>query len=126
MPTVYLGQSTFFMKKLVYFLALVMPIMVAFRVASVPKDSECTCGAPTNVVKTEQTRSSITFDWDDIEDATLYRLTARKVGAKLTNFTSTSSTFKFDNLTSGTYEFTFKTDCNGEFSESIVISDIIF
>jgi hypothetical protein len=115
------------MKKLVYFLALMLPILFfAFRLAPTPKDSECTCGAPTNVVKTEVTRSSITFDWDDVENASLYILTARKAGTKKTNYTASTSTFTFDNLAPGTYEFTFTTDCDGEFSESIVISDVIF
>lgn len=115
------------MKKPFYVLALVMPIMFfAFRLVPTPKDSECNCGAPTNLVKTEVTRSSITFDWDDVENASLYRLTAKKDGAKRANYTSSTSTFTFDNLAPGTYEFTFTTDCNGEFSESIVISDVVF
>lgn len=116
------------MKKPIYFLALVMPIMFfAFRMASTPQDSECTCGAPTNVVKTEVTRSSVTFDWDDVQNANLYLLTAKKIGTKQTaHYTSSASTFTFEILTSGTYEFTFTTDCNGELSQSIVISDVVF
>lgn len=100
----------------------------AFRTASTPEGSECNCGEPANLAKTEVTRSSITFDWDDRESATQYRLTSRKLGAgpKVSNYTTSASTFKFEDLTPGTYEFTFTTDCDGELSESIVISDVVF
>jgi hypothetical protein len=116
------------MKKLLYILVLVMPIVLAFRLSSTTKDSEYTCNPPSKVVKVGYTSNSITYDWDDESGSVLYKLTAQRVeNCQVTRYSTTNTAFTFEKLTPGTYEFTFTTDCGGgNLSQTIVISDVVF
>lgn len=88
----------------------------------------CSCSnAPTNVVETSHSISSVAFAWDAVAGATAYEVwyVRQSDGYTGTPVTVTNPTASFTGLTSGRYVFYFRTVCGNEKSEIIIFEDII-
>lgn len=108
-----------------FFLWLLLP--ATFLHVQQTELSECTCPEVTNVQKTGQTSSSISFSWLAAEGATQYKVWyVRQADGFVGGTTFTSATAHvFTGLTPGAYVFYFQTICGGEASGFIGVEDTI-
>ena len=85
-----------------------------------------TCAAPTNVHKTGSTDTSISYAWDAGNDATSYKVKylRQSDGYQSQEWTATTTSFTFSNLSPGRYTFYFASVCGGEASGFIITDDI--
>lgn len=88
----------------------------------------CSCSnAPTNVVKTSQSISSVAFTWDAVAGATTYEVWYVRQGDGYTSspLTVASTTASFTGLPAGRYVFYGRTVCGNEKSDIIIFEDIL-
>lgn len=104
-------------------LAILLPVKSGF---STPVTTEVTCPAP-NVSITDKTASSVSFAWDAVSGASVYKVYYYRSEDNYTSseFTTGSASISFSNLPAGTYDFYFATNCGGVTSEYIVVEDIL-
>ncbi len=90
-----------------------MPL--AFGFATLPTAHDCTCGTPTNVHKTGSTLTTATFAWDAVSGASGYKVKYVRQSDNYASpeWTTSSLTYTFTNLTAGRYYFYFAADCGG-------------
>lgn len=85
---------------------------------------DISCPAP-NVSITSQSSGSISFAWDAVSGATGYKVWYVRNGSDGSQEYGTSSTsFNFSNLPSGSYDFYFETVCSGG-GGILIVDDIL-
>lgn len=98
-----------------YFHSLVFILVVFFGFSSFT-NTEAPAPIIGNLHVVSQSSNSVTFDWDDCDCAPkIYTVKYVRVSDGYTSpeFQTANSNYTFGNLSSGTYQFFFKVDCNG-------------
>ena len=104
-------------------LVLLIPIVSGF---TNPTVLETSCPGP-HVFVTSQSTGSASFSWNGVSGASGYVVFYIRQSDSYTSpqtYTSNTS-ITYSGLSSGTYNFYFATDCGGEFSEIIIIEDLV-
>ena len=83
------------------------------------------CPAPQNVTKVAEDSSSISFDWNNCCTGQYFQVYYIKDGNQSAVYSTSNSEFNFSNLTEGTYEFYFHSNCGGVLSAPIIVVDDI-
>ncbi len=105
-------------------LLFILFLPIAFATANVPVADD-TCPEP-DVSVSSQTTGAISFTWDAVTNAVGYNVKYVRDGSYSSEvFNTTSTSISFTNLTAGTYDFYFQTDCGGSTSGWIITDDII-
>ncbi len=117
MKTVF-GKS---LTSLLLTLALLLWFSVSFSAEVLPKND---CEAPTNLVKTGQTTSAISFSWNGTGQHVV-KYVRQSDGYTSPDIFVSGTSYTFSDLTAGSYTFYFATDCDGEVSDFIVTEDVI-
>lgn len=102
------------MKKLV-----LLPLLLLVLFAFTPAEYS-TCPAPSNVQKLASGPGSISFDWDD--SAPSYQVWWQKIGGFSSQvFDASASSYHFTGLSAGTYNFYFRSICDGGEPSGIIV-----
>jgi len=91
-----------------------------------PDVVETTCPGP-QVSVTSQSTGFASFSWNTVSGASGYVVFYTRQGDNYTSqqtFTSSTS-IAYSGLSSGTYNFYFATVCGGQYSEGIIIEDLV-
>ncbi|MEO1262631.1 MAG: fibronectin type III domain-containing protein [Bacteroidota bacterium] len=110
------------MKRFIFVLVALLPIAFAF---TPPTDVCVTCPTPTNVKKTAETATTISFSWDAVDAADEYivRYVRQSDGLTSGNVTVSSNSHTFSSMQAGTYDFYFSAKCGGITSSSFIVID---
>lgn len=102
---------------------LLTPVTSGF---SVPSMADANCPAP-NVTKTGQTSTSISFSWDAVEGATIYKMwyVRREDNYTSLEITTHDTFITYSDLPAGNYRFYFQTICGEESSSYVMIDDLM-
>ncbi len=95
--------------------------------AAQPANDDCECPSPV-VTKTFQSSTAIAFSWGNVSGAVGYRVWYVRKGDNFTSqeINTGATSVSFTNLSAGTYQFYFVTDCGGgEMSQIIIMDDLI-
>jgi hypothetical protein len=112
------------MAKILWMLALASPLLFCFATSP-----ELTCLPPANVTVVSKSGCNIAFDWSDCAGGCsqyLLKYQRKEDGYQSQVFGVGESAYSFAGLPSGTYVFSFATDCGGETSGFILIEEVIF
>ncbi len=109
------------MKKILFLLAFLLPVAFAFTGTA----DDCSCDEPTNVTKTNETATTISFSWDAMTNATGYvvKWVRQRDSATSGDIDVSSTSYTFANMTAGTYEFYFKAKCGFTTSTAFIVID---
>jgi hypothetical protein len=113
------------MYKLLAFLTLFLSAVSGF--ASSTKPAPCSCPNVTNLQKTGQTSSSISYAWNNAYSGTEFRVWYVRQGDNYTSgfFYTNNLSYQFTGLSTGVYTFYFQALCGEESSGYIGIEDTI-
>ena len=107
--------------QIVFLIAFMAPVTTGF---STPNSIEITCGSPT-VSITSQTSSSVSFAWNAVSGATIYKIWYVRNGSDGSGeFFTSGTSMTFNNLQGGSYRFYFQAICS-EGSSEITIEDLV-
>lgn len=104
-------------------LVLLIPVISGF--ANLPAVDSICPGPQASV--TSQSTGSVSFAWNAVSGASDYVVYFVREGDNYTSqqiYTSNTS-ISFSGLPSGTYNFYFATVCGGEYSEVIIVEDLV-
>jgi hypothetical protein len=108
--------------KVMLLIAFMAPVMAGI---SSPGKVYTFCPTP-RVTVAGQSSGSVSFSWDSVEGAAVYKVMYVRSEDHYTSseFTTGSNTMNFSSLPSGTYRFYFETVCDGGLSGWVVTDDI--
>ncbi|MBI1228449.1 MAG: hypothetical protein GC192_24655 [Bacteroidetes bacterium] len=114
------------MKTFIFSFLLAIPLLFSF---SASKTMETTCPTPTNGHVTSKSSGTISFDWDDCGCAgSTYKIWYYRSDDSYTSpeYSTSTSYYTFNSLSSGTYTFYYKTVCiDGESDGIIVVDEVV-
>ncbi|MCF8245786.1 MAG: fibronectin type III domain-containing protein [Saprospiraceae bacterium] len=92
-----------------------------------PTSEDCNCPPVTNLQKAWQTSSAYTLSWTANSAAAGYivKYTREEDSYASQAFYTSSSTFTFNNLPAGHYQFNVAADCGSTTSDFVGIEDVI-
>ncbi len=113
-------------KMIVLVMLAAAPFVLCFSAAA---DSGQSCPEPANLTILSKSSGSIAFDWSDcMGGCKQYLVTYYRQDDDFQSqvFTAERSEISFSGLPSGTYDFSFATDCDFTMGGWVVIEDVIF
>jgi len=113
------------MLKILIFLLLLLPLTFGFSSREV--SGSCNCPSVSNVQKTGQTSTSISFSWNGPQGATGYNVwyDSQTDQNSSAYYYSTSASYEFTNLTPGNYTFYFEVICGEVSSGWVGVEDVV-
>lgn len=108
----------------IFALALLTAATSGFIVRPAAGDVSC---APPQATVSDQSSGSVTFTWEAQASAISYQVYYTREEDNYTSspVTTGNTYISFTNLPSGTYDFYFRTNCDRESSDYIILDDLI-
>lgn len=118
------SKSLQYLLKMLVLTAIITLESSTFSGTTTPANESCSRPTPSVTTKTS---SSVAFTWGAVGGAASYTVwyVRKSNGYQSAEITTTSTNAAFSGLPAGAYDFYFKTNCENEVSEYIIIDIII-